>query len=183
MDFQITKTAYGIGNRDSEVPNVLRVYLGEDIGNVQDVSAEEAIVLESNIDDMNPEHYDFLLEQIFKAGVSDAWLVPVVMKKSRPGVTLSVLCKEDLVEKMKGIIFSHSTSIGIREYRVKKSMLRREESTVQTNYGSVRIKQSFFNGKLVRSKPEFEDCKKLAEKHNTSISEIEKEIIKTVDKK
>ena len=181
-DFQITKTAYGIGNRDSEVPNVLRVFLGVDKENLKDVSTEEAVVLESNIDDMNPEHYDFILEQLFKAGASDAWLIPVIMKKSRPGATLSVLCKEELVGKMKEIVFSNSTSIGIREYRVKKSMLRREESTVETVYGPVRIKQSFFNGKNVRSKPEFEDCKKLAERHQTSISEIEKEVINKLDK-
>jgi len=84
---------------------------------------------------------------------------------------------------MKEIIFSNSTSIGIREYKVEKSMLRREESMIETIYGPVRIKQSFFNGKIVHSKPEFEDCKKLAEKYQTSISEIEKEITKTLDKK
>lgn len=178
INFPIIKTAYGIGNRDSEVPNVLRVYLCEDSKQNNDVLTEEAIVLESNIDDMNPEHYDFLLEQLFKAGASDAWLVPIVMKKSRPAVTLSILCNNKLLEKMKEIVFSHSTSIGIREYKVKKNMLRREKSVVETVYGSVRIKQSFFNGKMVRSKPEFEDCKKLAEKHKISISEIEKEVNK-----
>jgi uncharacterized protein (TIGR00299 family) protein len=181
FDFKITKTGYGIGNRDSEVPNVLRVYLGEDSNNLNDVNTEEAVVLESNIDDMNPEHYDFILEQLFKAGASDAWLVPVVMKKSRPGATLSVLCKEELTSKIKEIVFSHSTSIGIREYKVKKNMLRREESTLETVFGPVRIKQSFFNGKMVRSKPEFEDCKALAEKHQTTISEIEKEVNKLSD--
>ena len=176
IDFKITKTAYGIGNRDSEVPNVLRVFLSEETETVKDVDTEDAVVLESNIDDMNPEHYDFILKQLFKAGASDAWLVPMVMKKSRPAVMLSVLCKENLTEKMKEIVFTHSTSIGIREYRVKKNMLRREESTVETIYGTVRIKQSFYKGKLVRSKPEFEDCKKLAEEHQLSIAEIEKAI-------
>jgi uncharacterized protein (DUF111 family) len=181
MDFQIIKTGYGIGNRDSEVPNVLRVYLCEDSSKLLDVNTEEAIVLESNIDDMNPEHYDFLLEKLFADGASDAWISPVIMKKSRPAVTLSVLCKEELVDKMKAIIFSNSTSIGIREYRVKKNMLRREESTVETTYGAVKIKQSFFEGKMVRSKPEYEDCKRLAEKHKTTISEIEKAVYKLID--
>ncbi|NQU52573.1 MAG: nickel pincer cofactor biosynthesis protein LarC [Bacteroidetes bacterium] len=182
IDFPIIKTAYGIGNRDSEVPNVLRVYLCEDTEQVKDVSTANALVLESNIDDMNPEHYDFILEQLFNAGASDAWLIPIVMKKSRPAVTLSILCKEELVEKMKEIVFTHSTSIGIRECRVKKNMLRREESAVETVFGSVRIKNSFFNGKLVRSKPEFGDCKKLAEKHKVSISEIEKAVNKIAEK-
>lgn len=176
IELPITKTAYGIGHRDNEVPNVLRVYLLKSADEVKDVDTEDAIILESNIDDMNPEHYDFILEKLFKAGASDAWLVPMVMKKSRPAVQLSVLCKENLVEKLKDIIFTHSTSIGIREYRVKKNMLRREETTLETTFGEVRIKQSFYNGKLVRSKPEFDDCKMLAEKHQVSISEIEKEI-------
>ncbi|MCK5729982.1 MAG: nickel pincer cofactor biosynthesis protein LarC [Draconibacterium sp.] len=182
IDFPITKIAYGIGNRDSEVPNVLRVYLCEDSSLVDDVITETAVVLESNIDDMNPEHYNFILELLFKAGASDAWLVPILMKKSRPANTLSILCKKELVAKMKEIVFTHSTSIGIREYGVKKNMLRREESVVKTIYGSVRIKNSFFNGKIVRSKPELEDCKALAEKHNISISEIEREVIKLADK-
>ena len=181
IDFQITKTGYGIGNRDSEVPNVLRVYLCEYSTGLKDVNSEEAVVLESNIDDMNPEHYDFLMEKLFQAGASDAWISPVIMKKSRPAVTLSVLCKNELTDKMKEVVFINSTSIGIREYKVKKSMLRREESTIETIYGEVRVKQSFFNGKIIRSKPEYDDCKRLAEKHLTTISEIEKTVNKLTD--
>ncbi len=181
INLPIAKTAYGIGNRDSEVPNVLRVHLLEDEKAVRDVDTEEAIVLESNIDDMNPEHYDFILEQLLQAGASDAWLVPMIMKKSRPAIQLSVLCKAELTEKMKAIVFTHSTSIGIREYRVRKNMLRREETTLETTYGPVRIKQSFYNGKLVRSKPEFDDCKKLAEANQLSLSEIEKAIDKQLE--
>lgn len=182
IDFPIIKTGYGIGNRDSEVPNVLRVYICEDSEKQKDVVSEEATILESNIDDMNPEHYDYIMEQLFGAGASDVWLIPMIMKKSRPAATLSVLCKNELAEKMKEIIFSQSTSIGIRECRVKKDMLRREESIVETIYGSVLIKQSFYNGKIVRSKPEFDDCKKLAEKYQISISDIEKEVIKITGK-
>ena len=182
IDFPITKTAYGIGNRDSEVPNVLRVYLCEGNAQAKDVSTEEAILLDCNIDDMNPEHYNFILEQLFKAGANDAWLVPIIMKKSRPAITLSVLCRPNLVEKVKEIIFSHSTSIGIREYKTMKNILRREESIIDTIYGPIRIKQSFYDGKLVRSKPEFEDCKTLAEKHQISISEIEKAVINKSEK-
>ncbi len=180
LDFPIVKTGYGIGNRDSEVPNVLRVYLCEDTQPTKDVNSEEALVLESNIDDMNPEHYDFLLEKLFLEGASDAWLKPVLMKKSRPAVTLSVLCKEEIAAKLKEMIFKHSTSLGIRQYKVRKDMLRREEYDVKTKYGRVRIKQSYFNGNLVRTKPEYEDCKKLAEKHQITISKIENEVTKII---
>lgn len=178
LQFPIRKTGYGIGNRDSEVPNVLRVYLCESDDKASDLLSEEALLLESNIDDMNPEHFEFILEKLFKAGASDAWLVPIVMKKSRPAATLTILCSLDLADKMKEIVFTHSSSIGIRENKVRKSMLRRKEGTIETKYGSVRIKQSFFAGELVRIKPEFEDCKLLAEKNSVSIAEIEKAVIK-----
>ncbi|MGQ7868357.1 nickel pincer cofactor biosynthesis protein LarC [Sunxiuqinia sp. sy24] len=176
ISLPITKTAYGIGNRDSEVPNVLRVYLLEEAQTLKDVDKEEALLLESNIDDMNPEHYDFLLDQLFEAGASDAWLTPIIMKKSRPAVQLSVLCPLEQALKLKSLIFRHSTSLGIREYRVSKTKLRREETSIPTSYGPVRVKHSYFEGKRVRSKAEFEDCKKLAKEHQISLSEIEKEI-------
>ncbi|WP_430974537.1 nickel pincer cofactor biosynthesis protein LarC [Sunxiuqinia rutila] len=181
INLPITKTAYGIGNRDSEVPNVLRVYLLEDVQSLHDVSTEEALVLESNIDDMNPEHYDFLLDQLFDAGANDAWLTPIIMKKSRPAVQVSVLCPLEQAFNLKNVIFKHSTSLGIREYRVSKNKLRREETTVATSYGPVRVKNSYFDGQRVRSKAEFEDCKKLALKHKVSLSEIEKEIRKQLE--
>lgn len=181
INLPITKTAYGIGNRDSEVPNVLRVYLLEDVQSLHDVSTEEALVLESNIDDMNPEHYDFLLDQLFDAGASDAWLTPIIMKKSRPAVQVSVLCQPEKASNLKQLIFKHSTSLGIREYRVSKNKLRREETIVTTSYGPVRVKNSYFDGQRIRSKAEFEDCKKLALKHQVSLSEIEKEIRKQLE--
>ncbi|MFC2129634.1 nickel pincer cofactor biosynthesis protein LarC [Bacteroidota bacterium] len=174
IDFPVSKTGYGIGNKDEELANVLRVFLSEEEESDQDLSIVPAVILECNIDDMNPEHYEFLLELLFEAGCSDAWLTPVIMKKSRPAVSISILCKPELSNSMKDIIFVHTSSIGIRELRVDKSMLRREESTIDTVYGPVRMKQSFYKGKLVQSKPEFEDCSSLARKHKVSISEIEK---------
>lgn len=180
LNLPIKKTGYGIGNRDSEVPNVLRVFLCEDAVSTEDVSSEAAIVLESNIDDMNPEHYDFLLEQLFKAGASDAWLTPIIMKKSRPAVTLSVLCTPELTDKIKEIMFVHSSSLGMRESKILKHMLRREEILVDTIYGPVRVKRSYFKGKLVNQKPESEDCRKLALSHNISIAEVEQELTKTL---
>jgi pyridinium-3,5-bisthiocarboxylic acid mononucleotide nickel chelatase len=181
INFPITKTAYGIGHRDvSEVPNVLRVFLSETETAVGDVKEEVATVLECNIDDMNPERYDFILEQLFNAGTSDAWLVPVIMKKSRPAIQLNVLCAPEKVQKMKHIIFTHSTTIGLREYSVKKSMLTRTEKIVVTKFGDVRVKQSVFEGKVVRSKPEYEDCRTIALQEKISIEEVEKEVFKNL---
>ncbi|RKD87686.1 nickel pincer cofactor biosynthesis protein LarC [Mangrovibacterium diazotrophicum] len=174
VELPIVKTAYGIGNRDAEVANVLRVYLLEGEQSSSDVETVEAVVLESNIDDMNPEHYDFILNELFDAGASDAWLTPIIMKKSRPAVTLSVLSSPELVAKMKTIVFTHSTSLGIREYRVQKHMLARQEIEVKISHGTVRVKQSYYNGRLLKSKAEADDCKKLASEHGLSIREIEK---------
>ncbi|MEN6457102.1 MAG: nickel insertion protein, partial [Prolixibacteraceae bacterium] len=92
-------------------------------------------------------------------------------------VVLSVLCQEQLAGQMKRVIFMHSTSIGIREYRVKKNMLRREQINVNTAYGPVSVKQSYYNGRLICSKPEAEDCRRLAQASNVSVQEIEKAVI------
>lgn len=182
INFPITKTAYGIGHRDvSEVPNVLRVFLSETETAAGDVKEEIATVLECNIDDMNPERYDFILEQLFNAGASDAWLVPIIMKKSRPAIQLSVLCAPEKVQKMKHIIFTHSTTIGLREYSVKKSVLSRIEILVNTKFGNVRVKQSVFEGKVVRSKPEFDDCRTIALQEKISLEEVEREVTRNIN--
>ena len=181
INFQITKTAYGIGHRDiSEVPNILRLFLSDTETSVSDVKEETAIIVECNIDDMNPERYDFILEQLFNAGVSDAWMAPVIMKKSRPANKLSVLCSPEKVAAIKSIIFNHSTTIGLREYPVKKSMLERIEKIVETKYGKIRIKQSIYNGKIVRSKPEFDDCKAIALSKKINLEEVESEALKNL---
>ncbi|MCK9410830.1 MAG: nickel pincer cofactor biosynthesis protein LarC [Prolixibacteraceae bacterium] len=179
INFPITKTAYGIGQRDvSEVPNVLRVFLSEISTVASDLKEESATVIECNIDDMNPERYEFILEQIFEAGAADAWLTPIIMKKSRPANKLSVLCSTEKANKIKEIIFRHSTSIGLREFKINKSVLPRIKKVVQTKFGSIPIKQTVFEGKIVHSKPEYEVCKSIAKQFNISIEEVEHEVLK-----
>lgn len=181
INFPITKTAYGIGQRDvSEVPNVLRVYLSDTETIASDLKEESATLVECNIDDMNPERYEYIMDQLFEAGAADAWLTPIIMKKSRPANKLSVLCSPEKVNKIKGIIFNHSTSIGLREYAVKKSVLPRVEKAVETKFGLITIKQSVFEGQIIRSKPEYEVCKSIAKQHNISIEEVEREVIRNL---
>jgi pyridinium-3,5-bisthiocarboxylic acid mononucleotide nickel chelatase len=180
IDFKIQKTAYGIGQRDvSEVPNVLRVYLSESEETPDNTRLEEAWMLECNIDDMNPEWYDHLFGKLLDAGASDVFLTPIIMKKSRPANTLSVLCKKSSVPEMKAIIFNNSTTIGLREYPVTKTVLERQEKEIETELGKVRVKCSYFQGKEIRFKPEFEDLKKLAIQHGLSLNEVEKIITKS----
>ena len=182
FNFPIIKTGYGIGKRDvSEVPNILRVYLLESDDKNDDTIKEEAVVLECNIDDMNPERYDFLIERLLEKGASDVWLTPIIMKKSRPATKISVLCKPSEVNLLKVILFENSTTLGIREIQIVKNMLKREEKSVDTIYGTVRIKECFFNGKSLRYKPEYEDCKVLATKHNVTILVIENEVFKAIN--
>lgn len=179
VSFPIQKIAYGIGQRDvSEVPNVLRVYLLEDLAALSTTLAEKAWMVECNIDDMNPEWYEPLFQKLFDAGASDVFLTPIIMKKSRPANTLSVLCNKALLAQVKAIIFNNSTSIGMREYEVSKTMLGRYEKEIDTELGKVRVKYSSFEGHEVRSKPEFEDIKRLAIQFGLSLGDVEKIIQK-----
>ena len=178
VNFKIDKVAYGIGQRDvSDVPNVLRVYLSE---TADQPNQEDAVMLECNIDDMNPEWYDHLFDKLFEAGASDVFLTPIVMKKSRPAQILSVLCPAKILPEIKAIIFRNSTSIGLREYAVKKTILDRQVKEIETELGKVRIKTSYFQGKEIRFKPEFDDVKKLAAEHGISLNEVEKIISKSL---
>jgi len=179
MELVVLKTGYGIGQRDGEIPNVLRVYLAESSARMtEDVEEEEAVMLECNLDDMNPERYTHVMDLLFGAGAADVFIIPIVMKKSRPGHMLSVLCNNDMLDKMKEILFTETSSIGLREHTLKKSILRREIVVVNTKYGDVEVKRSYWNGRLVNEKPEFEECRKLATEHGVTLEEISKEVAK-----
>ncbi|MBC2400170.1 nickel pincer cofactor biosynthesis protein LarC [Clostridium tetanomorphum] len=167
LNFKVEKIAYGIGSKDEgNVPNVLRVFIGE-IDEKND-----SYIIECNIDDMNPEIYSYIVDKLFKIGASDVYLTPIIMKKGRPGVVLSVLYEKKLEDIIKHIIFKETTTIGLRKYRVKKECLQREVIDIETSYGKVKVKNSYLNGKLVKIKPEYEDLKKIAEEKNIPLIEI-----------
>ena len=181
ISFPIHKIAYGIGQRDvSEVPNVLRAYLSESVGDQNYAETEEASVIECNIDDMNPEWYEFIFQKLFEAGASDVFLTPLMMKKSRPANKLSVLCNKELISELKSIIFLNTTTIGLREYSVKKTILDRYEREIETALGKVQVKYCTFQGKMIRVKAEIEDVKQLASLHKLSLDEVEKIIQKNL---
>jgi uncharacterized protein (TIGR00299 family) protein len=176
-EFSIEKIGYGLGTRELEIPNVLRVYLGEEIKN-EDI--EEQHLLETNIDDMNPEIYSYVEEKLFKSGALDVFKTPIIMKKGRPAIKLSVLVNKKVEKKVLEVIFKETTSIGVRKFNVEKIMLNREFFKVSTIYGEVTVKSSYYKGELVKSKPEYEDCKRLAEENNVPISKIYNDIYKTL---
>lgn len=175
IDFSIKKIGYGIGHRDLDIPNVLRVYLGED-NSLEKI--EEQYILETNIDDMNPEFYGYIEEKLFDAGALDVFKTPIFMKKGRPGIKLSVLISEKIEKDILDIVFEETTSIGVRKYKVEKIMLNREFSKVETQYGEVTIKKSYYKGNLVKYKPEYEECKKIAKENNITMEKVYREVYK-----
>lgn len=168
--FCIDRIGYGVGQRDSRLPNVLRVCLGEQAEETS--GREELAVLECNIDDMNPEFFDLALDRLFEAGALDVWLAPVLMKKSRPGTLLSVLCLPTRAAALTGVLLSETTTLGVRQQAVTRSALARQTVPVTTRYGEVTVKTAFLKGQPVRSKPEYEDCRRLACQHGVPIHNI-----------
>ncbi|MFH0758574.1 MAG: nickel pincer cofactor biosynthesis protein LarC [Bacteroidota bacterium] len=178
-ELTIKRTGYGIGQKDGEVPNVLRVFLAEsNEGEQGDLTVEQAMVIECNIDDMSPEWFSHVQSKLFDAGAADVWMIPIVMKKSRPAHLLGVLCDPAGSDRMKEIIFTETTSIGLREYSVSKNMLRRGIRVVQTRFGDIPVKQSYYRGRLVNEKPEFEPCREAAISHHVTLEEVQKEVYK-----
>jgi len=164
-EMTIVKVGYGAGTREFAVPNVLRAVMGEEITkNVPyyDCSVETVTELEANIDDMNPEFFDYIFDQLLKNGALDVFLVPVQMKKNRPATILKVLCAERDLHTMAGLLFTETSTIGVRVNRWQRFCLRREVIRVQTEFGEVRVKQAMLDGKIVNQAPEYEDCKEIA---------------------
>ncbi len=165
--FRILQTGYGVGQRDMEIPNVLRVYLAK-----TDEPATGSRMLECNIDDMNPEQYEYVMERLFEAGADDVYLTPLIMKKGRPAVKISVLCNQEIQDALKEILFRESTTLGIRSFHVDKDMLERKIRTLETPYGKVRFKEAYFRGEALRMKPEWEDCRRIATEQGLSIQAV-----------
>ncbi len=165
--FSIAQVGYGAGARIlSDRPNVLRVCLGHP---VPEVRHEQLLVLETNIDDLNPEWYEHVMEQLFAAGARDVFFSPIQMKKNRPGIFLWVLCDPQDQGQLSGIIFNETSTLGIRSYPVDRLSLRREQQEVQTKYGSVRVKVAYRPNGQINCAPEYDDCKRLAQEKNVAL--------------
>lgn len=158
---QVHKVGYGAGTRDFSVPNLLRAVLGEEgpARSDGDSSVETVMELEANIDDMNPELFDFVFEQLFSKGALDVFLAPVQMKKNRPANIIRVLCAEKDLHELSGVLFRETTTIGVRFKTWQRLCLKREVVTVETEFGAIRIKQALLDGEIVNSAPEYDDCK------------------------
>ena len=194
------KTGYGIGHRQSqrpnaERPNMLRVELAEvdaslagashsapiqaaaEPSGVEPFGASlaancSACLLQCNIDDMSGELLAETMDTLIEQGAGDVYFTPVVMKKSRPGVVISVVCCETERARFTELLFRHTTTLGVKVFLHEKAMLEQNFASVTTPLGTVRLKQALLHGKVLRSKPEFEDCKALARRHGMPLAEV-----------
>lgn len=174
-EMTVIKAGFGAGTRDLDIPNVVRVVLGEsDAGEIDNrpcESCETINVIETNIDDCSPEIVAYTMEKLFKEGANDVFFTPVYMKKNRPAVKLTVLCKSDCTVKLANIIFAETTTIGVRIREERRICLDRKVETVKTAYGDLKVKTIEYNGgkKLI---PEYEEAKKLAESAGVPLYKI-----------
>ncbi|MBN2226372.1 MAG: nickel pincer cofactor biosynthesis protein LarC [candidate division Zixibacteria bacterium] len=167
--YRMLQTGHGAGTKDYEdCPNFLRVILAE----TTSAPIHDAIeILETNIDDMNPQVIGYLFEKLYAAGAREVYITPVFMKKNRPGSLLTVLCKKDLVEPLSDIIFSETTTAGIRIRSVGRLVLDRRMDTIDTDYGPIRVKLLTVK-EGIKIQPEYDDCVRAAETSGVPLTEI-----------
>jgi hypothetical protein len=168
----IQAVGYGMGRSEfPDRPNLLRLVLGEAEGLYD---SDRAMVLEANIDDMNPEIYGFLMERLFAEKALDVSLSHLLMKKGRPGILLRVIAEEKDAEKLTEVILRETTTLGVRSYAVTRKKLPREVKEVETKYGKIRVKISGD----IRFQPEYEDCRRVAMEKGVPIQEVYQEAMK-----
>jgi hypothetical protein len=169
----IDKIGYGAGKKEFSIPNMVRILLGELYSeNIKETNT----IIETNIDDMNPQIYELLINKLFEIGALDVFLTPIYMKKTRPATKLTVIVPDYLVKKASDIIFRETTSIGVRTYQVTKNMLPREILELETRWGIVHIKVSYIDGER-KITPEYEHCKAIAEKIDMPLQYVMKEVM------
>lgn len=180
---KIERTGYGAGSRDyPKFPNALRVIIGEseaveiDTARLALPAEEQLVMLETNIDDMSPQRFGYLMERAFELGALDCFFTPAQMKKNRPGVLISILCRPELQAKLTGMLFAETTTIGVRSTEVKRLALEREVVKVETQYGAIDVKVARLDGRVMNEMPEYEQCLAAARRAQVSLSTVEDEV-------
>lgn len=164
-EMQISKTAYGAGTRELEIPNLLRLNLGKFTKSTFNIDFVD--VVETNVDDMNPQFYDYVMEKLFEAGALDVFLTPIQMKKNRPASTITVLVVDELLEKIVKILLTETTTLGVRvSKKIQRYCLERENKIVETKWGKIRLKIAKDRNSILNISPEYEDCKKVSLENN-----------------
>jgi len=166
----VDKLGYGFGKKDFGKANCLRAYLGN-----TDSTGDEVAELACNLDDMTPEAIAFAQQLLLSEGALDVYTSPIGMKKGRPGLMFTCMCRIEEKDKMLSLIFKHTATLGIREYICRRYTLQKEQTEVQTKFGTIRVKTSHGHG-IAKFKPEYEDIAAIALKENKSIQEVMDEI-------
>ncbi len=187
-NLKIEKTGYGAGTRNYEnFPNVLRLILGErekfgiwnlgsKISQDQRPKTKDLIQIETNLDDISPQILGFVMERAFELGALDCWFTPIQMKKNRPATMVSILCNREKKEILSELLYTETTTLGLRVTEVKRSCLAREIVKVKTEFGEIDVKIARYQGKIVNAKPEYEQLKKIALEKNISLLKIQKAV-------
>jgi len=178
MDLQLIGA--GAGSLDTpERPNILRVLIGQRPWLESD---DEVIVIETNIDDMDPRIYEYVMDLLFDAGALDVFLSQIIMKKSRPAVRLSAICRPELIDSLTAIMLKETTTLGVRIYGAGRRILERNIVKVKTRYGNICVKIGILEGRVVKSTAEYRDCSRAAKKHGVSLLKVIKAAERAVPK-
>jgi len=178
---KVKQSAYGASGFKLPIPNLLRIVIGESgtehkhdqsLDHNTGIRKADGILIEANIDDMNPEYYDYIMKKLFENGALDVFLQPVQMKKNRPATVLSIVGHEKDLENFNRIIFSETSSIGVRVYPIKKYMLSYEKNIVKTEIGDIAVKIAKYKNNITNIAPEYEDCQKAAKEYNIPLKEV-----------
>jgi uncharacterized protein (DUF111 family) len=165
---RVSKIAHGAGGRDPQGwPNVLRLWLGETAQ-----PRPSMLLIETNIDDMNPEIYGYVQERLFEAGAADVWLQAIQMKKNRPGVMLSVICAADREETIAGVLLRETSTLGLRVTPVSRHEAQREVLEFESSLGPAAVKVKRLPGEPPRAAPEYEAARRIAESRNLPLAEV-----------
>ncbi|MBN2077399.1 MAG: nickel pincer cofactor biosynthesis protein LarC [Spirochaetes bacterium] len=177
-EMRLDAVGYGAGTRDLAIPNLLRVFIGE----IDATASYETILsIETNIDDMNPEFYQHVFESLLESGALDVYTTPIIMKKSRPGVMLTVLAREEDRDALARIVFAETTTAGVRIARLDRLVLQRETRRVSTVYGEIGVKVLSSGDRPVTISPEFEDCRAAAKTLGVPLRKVYDEARKRAD--
>ena len=167
----LTSLGYGAGTRELPIPNVLRLLIGQGAG-TEGLITESLTLLETNIDDDSPEFIGHLAAKLLEAGALDVSILPAQMKKGRPGALLQVLAKPRDADKLKHLIFHHSSTLGVRHQEVQRDSLPRRIETIDTKFGPLRVKIAQLPNGKTKVFPEYEDCRAASEQHDTPLRDI-----------
>lgn len=173
-NFTSKTIGYGAGTWDLEIPNVLRMHIGEI---PEYIKASETLLIEANIDDLNPQVFPYVMDKLLEIGVFDVWLTPIIMKKNRAATMLSILVPSNILDQVITIIFEETSTIGLRYYSVGRKMAKREIVTVALSWGEARAKISSYNENVCSVTPEYEDCKSIAKQHKIPLKKVQQAVL------